>query len=242
MSLIRRNTTSRALRTDGAATYARILETAGELFAASGFAETSSKAIAAQAKADLASINYHFGSRGGLYQAVLADAHRRFISMETLQALSTADLPARDKLHKLIEGLVGGAAGHQGWHARVLGRELLSPTSHLQVLRQHEIFPKIRIVMSILSEITSIPPNDPALARCAMSIAAPCLVLLVAGSSTPAIPRDILGKSSEALIAHLYRFAIGGLEAIAREYAKTEKTKIRPNTTQATKKPASSKQ
>ncbi len=63
------NKTPRALRTDGEATYNRILETAGKLFATSGFAETSSKAIAAKAEVDLASINYHFGSRSGLYQA-----------------------------------------------------------------------------------------------------------------------------------------------------------------------------
>ena len=40
----------RAVRTDGEATRNRILEAAGELFAAGGYAETTSKAIAARAE------------------------------------------------------------------------------------------------------------------------------------------------------------------------------------------------
>jgi AcrR family transcriptional regulator len=214
------NKTPRALRTDGEATYNRILETAGKLFATSGFAETSSKAIAAKAEVDLASISYHFGSRSGLYQAVLAEAHRRLISMEVLQELTAANLPARDKLKKVIEGMVEAAAGQKGWHTRVLGRELLSPSSHLQVLQQNEVFPKFRLILGIISEITSIPPDDPALFRCAISVAAPCAMMLVVGRNVPAVAEAVSSTPREALAAHLYHFAIGGLKAIGQEHKK----------------------
>lgn len=46
---------------------------------ANGFAGAPSKTIAAAAKADMASINYHFGNRDGLYRAVLVEAHHRII-------------------------------------------------------------------------------------------------------------------------------------------------------------------
>ena len=59
---------ARGLRSDGEATKTRILEAAGELFAATGYAETSNKDIAARAQVDLASINYHFGNRIDLYR------------------------------------------------------------------------------------------------------------------------------------------------------------------------------
>lgn len=211
---------TRVLRTDGEATYKRILETAGELFAESGFAESSSKAIAAKAEVDLASINYHFGSRSGLYQAVLAEAHRRFISMDALQKLSAAKLPARAKLKKVIEGMVEAAVSEQGWHTRVLVRELLSPSSHLQVLQQNEVFPKFRLILAILSEITSIPPDDPALFRCVVSVAAPCAMFLVVGRNIPAIAETVSSTPHDVLTAHLYHFAIGGLKAIGQEHRK----------------------
>ncbi|SCM72061.1 TetR family transcriptional regulator [uncultured Pleomorphomonas sp.] len=206
----------RTQRTDGEATYQRILEAAGELFASNGFAETTNKMIAARADVDLASINYHFGSRGGLYEAVLVAAHRYLINIEDLRRIEALEAPARDKLRKLIEGLVGAVVGHRGWQARVLGRELLSPSSHLQVLEQKEILPKLQIVLSLLSEITTIPVGHPALNRCLISIGAPCAMLLVAGRNLPILADPIFGSPRQDLADHLYDFAIGGLEAVAR--------------------------
>lgn len=219
----------RAQRTDGEATYNRILAAAGELIAESGFAETSNKAIAAHAGADLASINYHFGSRSGLYEAVLAAAHGRLISIDDLRQISSEDGPPQEKLKRIIEGLVDAATGTENWHVRVLSRELLSPSSHLQVLMHDVILPKTRIVSAILSEITAIPIGDPALLRCLASIAAPSAMLLVVGRNSTPFAEDIVKMTREDLIGHLYGFAIGGLQAVARDYAKrnAKRTKTR---------------
>ncbi|MFV0296785.1 MAG: TetR/AcrR family transcriptional regulator [Hyphomicrobiaceae bacterium] len=219
----------RALRADGEATYNRILEAAGELIAASGFAATSSKAIAARAEVDLASINYHFRSRGGLYEAVLIEAHRRFINIEALQRIVATNDTARDKLRRIIEGLVTGATNHQDWHAKVLSREILSPSPHLRALERNEILPKLEIVFTILSEITAIPLGDLALRRCLISVGAPCAMLMVAGQSMPVIAEDVLRGPRDVLADHLYSFAIGGLEAVGRDYAK-QQAKVRRRT------------
>ena len=217
--------TTRAKRADGDMTYNRILEAAGELFASAGFAETTNKMIAARAEVDLASINYHFGSRNGVYQAVLVDAHRRFVSVGTLQRLVSSDLPAREKLKRLIEGLVESAILDRGWHATVLSRELLSPTSNLQVLQKTEIPAKLPFVLSILSEIAMIPPDDPALLRCLISVMAPCAMLLVIGPKAFPFADEIQRMSRAALIDHLYSFAIGGLEAVGRDHARQRSLK-----------------
>ncbi|MDF5938828.1 helix-turn-helix domain containing protein [Pseudomonas aeruginosa] len=62
------STRRRTPRSDGESTRARILEVAGRLFAQHGYANTASKAICEEAGADLAAINYHFGSRDALAQ------------------------------------------------------------------------------------------------------------------------------------------------------------------------------
>lgn len=53
-------------------TVVRILDTAEALFAEKGFAETSLRAITSRAKVNLAAVNYHFGSKKALIQAVFA--------------------------------------------------------------------------------------------------------------------------------------------------------------------------
>ncbi len=208
--------TDRTQRPDGEATYNRILDVAGDLFASAGFAETTNKMIAAKAEVDLASINYHFGSRNGLYQAVLVEAHRRLVSVEGLELLVSAELPAREKLRRLIEMLVESATAEHSWHARVLSREVLSPSSHLQTLQEREIPAKLPFVLAILSDITAIRSDDPALLRCLISVMAPCAMLLVVGRNVFAFAEEIRHMPRRDLVEHLYNFAIGGLEAISR--------------------------
>ena len=53
-------------------TRTRILDTAEVLFAEHGFAETSLRSITSQADVNLAAVNYHFGSKKALVQAVFA--------------------------------------------------------------------------------------------------------------------------------------------------------------------------
>lgn len=207
----------RAPRADGDITRNRLLEAAGELIGAQGFAETTSKAIAARAEADLASINYHFGSRAGLYAALLAEAHRRLIDIEDLRRIAALRRPAATKLRRLMDGLIRAASGPQGWPAQVLGRELLSPSSHLAVLEETEIRPKLRILLGILAEISGIPPEHPAAARCLISVMAPCAVLLAAGGKLPFLAREVLATRRTELVDHFLAFAIAGLKATGRE-------------------------
>ena len=53
-------------------TKARILDAAEDLFAAQGFGATSLRAITGQAEVNLASVNYHFGSKEALIDEVIA--------------------------------------------------------------------------------------------------------------------------------------------------------------------------
>ncbi|WP_296250573.1 CerR family C-terminal domain-containing protein [uncultured Stenotrophomonas sp.] len=211
-------TTPRGPRTDGEATRARLLEAAGQLFSQQGFAETTSKAVAQLAAADLASINYHFGSRNGLYQAVLLEAHRQLLDLDDLQRIAGSALNPEQRLYELLAGLVQRAQQPEAWAPRVLARELLAPSSHLQVLMEEAVPPKMMAVAHILSEISGIPANEPALLRCLLSVAAPCMMLIVIGRDVPGPLQAVVQGPSQPLLAHLHRFAIAGLQAVGEGY------------------------
>ena len=88
-------------------TVERILDAAEILFAEKGFAETSLRLITSKAKVNLAAVNYHFGSKKSLIQAVFT----RFLGPlcanleEELERLSSIDGPALT-LEQLLEMLV----------------------------------------------------------------------------------------------------------------------------------------
>lgn len=216
-------TGNRGTRADGELTRARILETAGQLFAAHGFAGTPSKTIAAQAEVDLASINYHFGSRHGLYQATLAEAHRRVMDIASLRALADSPLSAEDKLHTLIRHLVDMSRSERsGWHLTVLATEFLAPSLHLETLFSQEVLPKALVLKQIIAGITGMPEDDPALTRSVVSILAPCLVLLLGGRGIPGPLQELSRQPADAIVAHLYQFAMGGLRACSPTPAQRE--------------------
>jgi len=204
-------------------TRGRILEAAGELVARQGFARTKGKAIADLAGVDVPLINHHFGGREGLYQALLAEAHRQLIALPDLDRLVMSKTPAQDKVRALIEYLVVRASEHRAWHARVLARQLLSPNSHLRGPLEEEVRPKALAVLRLLSEVTSIPVGDPALARCAVSISAPCAMLLILGTDAPGPYKEASRTQRADLIQHLQTFAVAGLDAIGRQYAERNK-------------------
>ncbi|GED21959.1 TetR/AcrR family transcriptional regulator [Halomonas sabkhae] len=68
-------------------TVTRILDTAEVLFAERGFAETSLRHITSKAKVNLAAVNYHFGSKKSLIQAVFA----RYLDPFTLRFHAALD-------------------------------------------------------------------------------------------------------------------------------------------------------
>ncbi|MFT6975667.1 MAG: AcrR family transcriptional regulator, partial [Bermanella sp.] len=72
-------------------TVTRILDAAEQLFAEKGFAETSLRSITAKAGVNLAAVNYHFGSKKSLIQAVFV----RFLG--PFYKLVEASLDAHEK-------------------------------------------------------------------------------------------------------------------------------------------------
>ncbi|MCP1626278.1 TetR/AcrR family transcriptional regulator [Pseudomonas nitroreducens] len=210
---------SRESRKDGEATRIRILEAAGELFATLGFAETSNKAVAAKAEVDLASINYHFGSRSGLYQAVLGEARKRFLDIADLQRIIQAAQPAPDKLLALTELVVRKASrGRESWHLRVLAAEALAPSSHGQEVLHPQKALKLTLLKQLFSEITGIPPDDPSLVPCILSVTAPWAMLLIGPRGGHGALRDILDMPGEVVAAQLYSFTLAGLREVGRQY------------------------
>lgn len=209
-------------RADGDATRADIIETAGRLFAERGYLGTTSKAICEQADVNLAAINYHFGSRDGLYLAVLRKAHQRFMSLEFLQLLSESRMPPEEKLRRLLTTLVQRILDDEIWAVHVWTREVLSPSPVLRQAMQEEIQPKFGVVAAIVGEITGIPPDDPRVPRLVLSVIAPCIVMVITSRVDAPTPfRPLYAQPAELLADGLWRFAMAGLRS-ASESAGTD--------------------
>lgn len=205
---------ARSTRVDGELTRGRILEAAGQMFAEHGYADVTNKAIAEAAGADQASINYHFGSRSGLYAGVLAYAHRQLIRLEELEAMSHADTPPESRLRQIIAYMVKGSQTRPQWPVRVLARELLAPSSHLEALAKSEGLPKLSLILEVVGELAHLPPQHPTTARLALSVFAPCFVCVAAGPAFTRITGTVTTAFHDDLVDHLHQFALSGIRGL----------------------------
>jgi TetR/AcrR family transcriptional regulator, regulator of cefoperazone and chloramphenicol sensitivity len=208
-----------ASRQDGQATRQQILEVAGEVFGRLGYAHATSKEICERARTNAAAVNYHFGSKDGLYSAVLVEAHHRLVSIEQLTQLAQSNLSARQKLGALIARLAGELTrkNKSAWESRVLSRELLSPSPMFGVMLKSEAVPKASIVRSIIAAIMDLPEDHPAVARSLINVIGPCIMLLLTQHSVKKTVLPDLDLDAESLTQHMLTYALAGLEAVAKE-------------------------
>ena len=116
----------------------RILDAAEVLFAERGFADTSLRLITSEADVNLASVNYHFGSKKELIQAVL-DRYLSLFMPELDTRLRT--LMAQDQLSLLqvfesfvdpLMKLVAVRANGPALFMQLLGRGYIDSQGHLR--------------------------------------------------------------------------------------------------------------
>lgn len=212
-----RHTAVRTSRTDGNATRLHILETAGQLFAERGFAESTSKEICTRAGTNMAAVNYHFGSRDGLYEAVLIEAHRQLVSMDELVSLASVQADPRLKLRTFLTHLMEmGSQPKAPWGFRVVLREALSPSPALPVMVRQAVLPKARLIRGLIGGIMGLPDEHPSVQRAMLFVVLPCIVMTVA-------PKDLRNevlpalKNTEGLADDLMRYVFAGLDAVAKE-------------------------
>lgn len=207
----------RAARSDGLETRAHILNVAGRTYAELGYERTTSREICTRAGTNMAAVNYHFGGKHGLYDAVLVEAHGQLVKLDDLEALWRAPGTPQSQLHGLITMFVRRAAGPAlPWGLSVLMHELMAPSSHVPVLIEQAVLPKIRIVMSIIAAVLGVPVTDPLVQRAVVVVVLPCVMLTIA-------PRDVLRQilpavaaDPQQLVEDMTRHALAGLASLSR--------------------------
>ena len=198
-----------------------LLETAGQVFSEKGYDGATGKEICERCGANAAAVVYHFGGTEKLYREVLQEARRRLAPSEALAAGVANVTDPRKKLAIFIGMLASRMTGPASstWAARVISRELLSPSPIFDEIRNKEMQGRAAVLRSIISELMQLPQDHPAVGRSCINIMAPFGVLLLIGPQRfeRAFPELSLGPDAvEELTRHMVEFALGGIAAVGR--------------------------
>jgi len=199
-------------------TRARLLKAAEDLFGQKGFKKVTVREICRAARANVASVNYHFGDKLGLYREVLQSAIDRMRATNEAAREEGKGRPPEEQLRRYLRLLLARilSPGSEGIH-RLITREVNDPTPAFDTLVEQGLRPRIEYLSGLVAEIMRCDRKDPRVLRCVGSIQSQAFTYL----KNPVATRlgftfkptpEFIEKTAD----HIATFSIAGVRAIAR--------------------------
>ena len=136
-------------------TRVRLLEVACELFSMHGLKATTIAQICTQANANIASVNYHFGSKKELYFAAWRHAFLYAQKLYPIQGNLPKDAPVNERLRATIYAMLHRVmdTGKLGFAGQMLLRELGNQNEISMDLRHSVIEPIKNHTTALIQEL-----------------------------------------------------------------------------------------
>jgi len=210
-------------RSDGKETRKKLLEAAGKVFAAKGFRDARVSEICLVAQANIAAVNYHFGSKEGLYIETWRYLFERSIEVHPPDGGVPAVAPIAERLRGRISALIYRILDPSNLEFQIAHKELASPTGLLSEIMSSSIEPLRQAFTRVVREYLGPAATEEAVQLCELSIHAQCFFLVHhrrAPESTAekkSLAFCALQCGTAAVVEHIIRFSFGGLSAYRLE-------------------------
>jgi len=197
----------------------RLLEAAGEVFAAHGFRAATVREICQRAGANVAAINYHFGDKEGLYFAVLKSCSEAALQKYPPTLGLGPNATSEERLHAFVRSLLFRIAdkGQPSWHGKLIAHEMTEPTKALTALIDKVYGPALKQLEAIVRELLGRQAPVTVVRQCQLSVLGQCLYFHFARPAIQHIhpeqgfePADI-----ERLAKHITQFSLAGIRQVS---------------------------
>lgn len=201
-----------------AGTREALLAAAAEVIAESGFKNARVRDICQRAGANVAAVNYHFGDKEGLYSALIQSAFDRIVARFPLDAGVTPSSTPEERFESFVHGYLQRilAAGEECRHGQIIMREMIEPTSALDMMVERVVKPTTLLLDDILKQLLGAAVPPPARRLVALSIIGQIVFYAHCRPVLQRMSPDFrLGPAElDALIQHVTQFSLGGIRAL----------------------------
>lgn len=138
----------------------KLIEAAGHVFAERGYRAATIREICRRAGANVASVNYTFGDKMGLYTEVLRYSVRA-AKTAAMSAALDANLSAEDTIRGVIRARLMSLCQETrpDWHIRLVMHEFSHPTSAMGRVVDEGMRPIYDRVRKAVGEVIGLPPD-----------------------------------------------------------------------------------
>jgi len=200
-------------------TKARLLAAAREHFARRGVKEATVREICAQAGANVAAVNYHFGGKDKLFMAVLMDFLEKAQAKYPVHMGLAPGSPPQDRLkayiRSLLYRLMGDGDPVNEKLGQLLSAEFIEPSENFDIVADRYITPHHEVLLDILRDL--LPKAEArVIPLCAAGVVGHCLLFDNAKQfirrQYPEIALEALGV--ELVADFVYRYAQAGIARV----------------------------
>jgi AcrR family transcriptional regulator len=213
---------SKPLTSHEPSTRQRLLDVASQLFAQKGFKSTTVAEISTLAHANIAAVNYHFGSKEDLYAEAWRQAFLLSQQIYPIHGNLPADAPPKERLRATIYSLLHrvmdtGKLGHAG---QLLLREMGQQSVISRDIRSKVIEPIRKHVSSLIVEFLGQDVPRDTVALCTFSFISQCLSIGFKGGKMPLefANRPVTDELVDQFAEHILEFTLAGLSTIRLKY------------------------
>ncbi len=201
-------------------TQQKLLTVACEVFAENGFKNTTVRDICNRAEVNVAAINYHFGNKEKLYEAVWENSNRAAVKnrMDELD-LARTDAPEK-RIRLFVKTLLRNILDQNRpeWDFRIVAHEMISPTASFDIIVDRAIRPGFLFLKELVQEMLGEDAPKEKVEKCALSIVGQCLYYRFANPVVRRIlPEQTFDeKGLDELADHITEFSLSALKQMRR--------------------------
>jgi AcrR family transcriptional regulator len=197
-------------------TRTRIIKAASRIFAEHGYEGASIRNIVAKADVNQAAINYHFGSKEGLYRAVLSGALRALVEADESSPAPEA-LPREVALRAFISRQLRPMLGRdeRSQYLRIFNWETVRPSAVFRKFMAQEAAPYIGAAAGLVRRFLPADASDTQAVLGALWLFGQCSIFVrnCEQLSRPPLAFKVDQAFVDALTDTIAKWAAGGLLA-----------------------------
>jgi TetR/AcrR family transcriptional regulator, regulator of cefoperazone and chloramphenicol sensitivity len=211
-------------RDDAGRTKQRLLAAASEVFAARSYRDATIAEICEQAGANIAAVNYHFGSKENLYVETWRYAFDESMRAHPPEGSTAPDAGPRERLRARIVALLKRISDTANREFSIVHQELANPTGLLAEVRHRELQPLHEKMEDLVRQLLAPGGTSRQAHFCTISIVSQCITPMLvrrltehdrqSGAAGAPFIDDV-----EAYAEHVVAFSLGGIEGISRGMA-----------------------
>lgn len=212
----------------------RLLKAAARLFGERGFNHVGVREICKEAGTNVASVNYHFRDKLGLYRELIGSVAEGMNRSKIAAFEAGAGQPPEEQLRVYIRGflhqLLDSDPKEGCWMEKLIGREMTEPTAALDLIIEKGIKPAGERLNKLVAEVVRLPPNDGRVMMCAGSIQGLCIFYrssrTVAERMCPGL--RFTPEVIDGIADFIADFSLAGMRAVAQGNKEFERVQGEP--------------